>query len=118
MFGMGPSGALANKGTAKETSNRGQAVTFKGLNGTIWMADNNVVHYAADGITELPGPGVENTTATTYSQYYWQNIGNSFGGGQETDIENGGYTKIRQVSITYDLPRSFVNKGLILQDCL
>ena len=105
----GTRGALANKGTAGETSNRGTPVTFTGLLGH--LNDNgDVVHYAADGVTELAGPGVANTIATTYSQYYWQNVGNSFGGGQETDIENGGYTRIRQVSLSYNLPKNIFGK--------
>jgi hypothetical protein len=106
----GTRGALANKGTAEETANRGQAVTFKGLLGHL-DGNGNVVHFAADGKTEIAGPGAENTSASSYTQYYWQNIGNSFGGGQETDIEDGSYTKIRQMSITYELPKSFVNRA-------
>lgn len=106
----GTRGALANKGTAAETANRGQAVTFAGLMGHL-DANGNVVHYAADGVTELPGPGAQNTTASTYSQYYWQNTGNSFGGGQETDIEDGSYTKLRQVSLTYQLPANVVSRA-------
>jgi TonB-linked SusC/RagA family outer membrane protein len=106
----GTRGALANKGTAEETSNRGQAVTFKGLLGHL-DANNNVVHFAADGVTEIAGPGAANTTSSIYTQYYWQNIGNSFGGGQETDIEDGSYTKLRQISLTYDLPKSFVTRA-------
>jgi TonB-linked SusC/RagA family outer membrane protein len=101
----GTRGALANKGTAGETSNRGTPVTFKGLLGHL---DNNgdVVHYAADGVTEVAGPGEANTIATTYNQYYWQNVGNSFGGPQEIDVENGGYTRIRQVNLTYNFSKN------------
>ena len=106
----GTRGALANKGTAGETSNRGNQVTFNGLLGHL---DNNgnVVHFDKDGITELPGPGAANTIATTYSQYYWQNIGSSFGAGQDVDLENGGYTRIRQVSLSYILPRNIFGKN-------
>jgi TonB-linked SusC/RagA family outer membrane protein len=107
----GTRGALANKGTAEETANRGTATVFKGMLGHL-DATGNVVHYAADGITELPGPGAANTIATTYSQFYWQNVANSFGAGQETDVENGGFTKIRQVSLTYQLPKSAIGKAI------
>jgi TonB-linked SusC/RagA family outer membrane protein len=105
----GTRGALANKGTAGETSNRGAPVTFKGLLGHL-DAEGNVVHYAADGVTELPGPGSANTIATTYNQFYWQNVGNSFGGPQEIDVENGGYTRIRQVNLTYNFPKNLFGK--------
>jgi TonB-linked SusC/RagA family outer membrane protein len=104
----GTRGALANKGTAQETSNRDQPTVFKGLLGH--LDDNgNVVHN--EGGVEKPGPGGANAIQSTFSQSYWQNTANSFGGGQETDIENGGFTRIRQLSLTYDLPRSLLKKG-------
>ncbi len=106
----GTRGALANKGTAGETSNRGAPALFKGLLGH--LNDNgDVVHYAADGVTELPGAGVANTIASTYSQYYWQNVGNSFGGPQEIDVENAGYTRIRQASLTYNFAKNLFGKN-------
>ncbi len=101
----GTRGAIANKGTAGETANRGTSATFKGLLGHL-DANGNVVHYDHDGVTELPGPGVANTIQTSYNQYYWQNVANSFGGGQEVDVENAGFTRVRQVSLTYQLPKT------------
>jgi TonB-linked SusC/RagA family outer membrane protein len=106
----GTRGALANKGTAKETDNRGTPTVFKGLLGHL-DANGNVVHYASDGITEVPGPGASNTVLSSYDQNYWQNIGNSFGAGQETDIEDGSYTKLRQISLTYQLPKQLFGKA-------
>ncbi|MHA4811845.1 SusC/RagA family TonB-linked outer membrane protein [Flavitalea flava] len=103
----GTRGALTNKGTAGQTANRGSATVFKGLLGH--LDDNgNVVHL--DGGVEKPGPGAPNTIASTFNQSYWQNTGNSFGGGQEPDIENGGFTRIRQVSLSYDLPKGMLKK--------
>ena len=104
----GTRGALANKGTAEETANRGQATVFKGVLGHL-DANGNVVHF--ENSVEKPGPGAVNTIASSYNQYYWQNTGNSFGGGQETDIENGGFTRIRQLSLGYELPRALLGKG-------
>jgi TonB-linked SusC/RagA family outer membrane protein len=104
----GTRGALANKGTAEETANRGQATVFKGVLGHL-DANGNVVHYE-NGV-EKPGPGAANTIASSYNQYYWQNTGNSFGGGQETDIENGGFTRIRQLSLSYEVPKGYLKKG-------
>lgn len=106
----GTRGALANKGTAAETSNRGAPALFKGLLGHL-DANGDVVHYAADGVTELPGPGAANTIPTTYDQYYWQNVGNSFGGPQEIDVENAGFTRIRQVSLTYNFAKNLFGKN-------
>lgn len=105
----GTRGALANKGTAAETSNRGTAVTFQGVLGHL---DNNgdVAHLDKDG-NEVSGPGGVNTIVSSYDQYYWQNVGNSFGGPQEIDVENGGYTRIRQVSLSYSLPKTIFGKN-------
>jgi len=104
----GTRGALTNKGTAFQTSNRGQATVFKGLLGH--LDDNgNVVHN--EGGVEKPGPGGVNAIQSSFNQSYWQNTGNSFGGGQETDIENGGFTRIRQLSLSYELPRGLLKKG-------
>ena len=105
----GTRGALANKGTAGETSNRGTPVTFQGLLGHLDAA-GQVVHFAPDGVTELPGPGAANTIQTTYNQYYWQNIGNSFQAGQETDVEDASFTRIRQISLSYDFSKSLLRK--------
>lgn len=106
----GTRGALTNKGTAAQTSNRGQPVTFQGLLGHL-DANGDVVHFAPNGVTEMPGAGVANTVQTTYSQYYWQNIWNSFGAGQEMDVEDGSYTRLRQVSLSYELPKSLLTKS-------
>ncbi len=100
----GTRGALANKGTAGETANRGTPTVFQGLLGHL-DANGNVVHFDKDG-NEVAGPGEQNTIQSSYSQSYWQNVGNSFAGGQETDIENGGYTRVRQVSLNYQLPNT------------
>ena len=104
----GTRGALANKGTAKETDNRYTPVTFKGPLGHLDLA-GNIVH--DEGGVDKPGPGAPNTTASTYDQTYWQSIGSSFVGPQEVDIENGGWTRIRQVSLTYELPKNVLGRS-------
>jgi TonB-linked SusC/RagA family outer membrane protein len=104
----GTRGALANKGTAAETMNRYTAHTWTGPLGHLDLA-GNLVH--DDNGVEKPGPGGQNTTASSYDQTYWQFIGNSFGGPQEIDVESGGWTRIRQVSLTYDLPKNILGKS-------
>ncbi len=105
----GTRGALKNKGTAGITSNRGQSVTFNGLLGHL-DANGNVVHYDAN-LNEVAGAGVPNTASSKYTQYYWQHIGNSFAAGQETDIEDGGFTRLRQVSLNYKIPKNVFGKN-------
>jgi hypothetical protein len=104
----GTRGALANKGTAAETMNRYQPATFTGPLGHLDLA-GNIVH--SDNGVDKPGPGAQNTTASSYDQYYWQNVGSSFVGPQEVDIENGGWTRIRQVSLTYELSKNVLGRS-------
>ncbi len=107
----GTRGALEQKGTSQRTANRGQSVTFKGQLGHL-DANGNLVHYAADGVTELAGAGAANTNSSVYTQYYWQNIQSSFGAPtQEVDVENAGFTRVRQVSLSYDLPNTIFGKN-------
>jgi len=103
----GTRGAITLRGLAKQTENRGTPTVFKGLLGHL-DGSGNVVHY--DGGVEKPGPGAANSIQSAYDENYWQNVGNSVGGGQEVDVEDGGYTKLRQVSLTYDLPKSILSK--------
>lgn len=103
----GTRGAMSYFGTSAETSNRGTPVTFNGVLGHL-NASGNVVHYAADGVTEIDKPGANNTVGTTYSQYYWQNIGSSFIGPAEVDVEDGSFVRIRQISLSYNFPQSMI----------
>ena len=105
----GTRGALSYFGTSKESENRGQPTVFKGLAGHL-SATGQVVHFAADGTTEEAGPGVASNVPTTFDQNYWQNIGSSFIGPSETSIEDGSFIKLRQVSLTYALPKSLLGK--------
>jgi TonB-linked SusC/RagA family outer membrane protein len=100
----GTRGALSYFGTSKETESRGTTTLFNGLSGHL-DASGNVVHYDADGVTELAGPGPQNTQTAPLNQYYWQNIGASFIGPAEPSVEDGSFVKLRQVSLTYALPK-------------
>ena len=98
----GTRGALANKGTAQITANRGTPTVFNGVLGHL-DANGNVVHFDKNG-NVAAGPGEANTIQSSYSQYYWQNTANSFAGGQEVDVEDAGFTRVRQVSLNYQFP--------------
>jgi len=103
----GTRGALSYFGTSAETANRGQAVTFQGVLGHL-DPDGNVVHY--EGTAEISKPGAVNTIATTYSQFYWQNIGSSFIGPAEPSVEDGSFVRIRQVTLSYSLPKELLQR--------
>jgi TonB-linked SusC/RagA family outer membrane protein len=98
----GTRGAMSYFGTSLETSNRGQAVTFKGVAGHL-DENGNVAHFDGTG-AEVSKPGGASNIATTYSQYYWQNVGSSFIGPAEADVEGSGFVRIRQASLGYQVP--------------
>ncbi|MEO5650305.1 MAG: SusC/RagA family TonB-linked outer membrane protein [Ginsengibacter sp.] len=104
----GTRGALSYFGTSKESADRGTSTVFQGLLGHL-DDQGNVVHFDNNGNT-VAGPGAANTTASVKNQYYWQNIGNSFIGPSEPSVEDGSYIKLRQVSLTYALPKKVLGK--------
>ncbi len=104
----GTKGAMDYFGTGKTTENRNQPVTFQGLSGHL-NAEGQVVHFDANG-DEVAGPGSANTVQTKYDQNYWQNIGSSFVGPAEPDVEDGSFIKLREASIGYSLPASMLGK--------
>lgn len=101
----GTVGALVLRGLSAKTANRGAPTVFQGLLGHL-DASGNVVHFDKDGVTELPGPGAPNTIQSSYDQNYWQLAGNSVLGGQEVDVQDGSFVRVRQASLTYQLPPS------------
>ncbi len=106
----GTRGAMSYFGTSQETANRGTSTIFNGIAGHL-DASGNVVHYAADGTTEIAKPGSQNTVSALYSQYYWQNIGSSFVGPAEPSVEKGSFVRIRQISLGYELPKTILQKS-------
>lgn len=105
----GTRGALSYFGTSAESANRNQPVTFQGVQGHISTTTGNIVHFDATG-NEVDKGGVANTVPTTYSETYWQNIGSSFIGPAEADVEDGSFVRIRQLSLGYNLPKAFLQK--------
>ena len=99
----GTRGAMDYFGTSQETANRGQAVTFKGVAGHL-DKNGNIVHF--EGGAEVLKPGGVNKVASTYSESYWQNLGSSFIGPAEPSVEGDGFVRIRQASLSYQLPTS------------
>jgi TonB-linked SusC/RagA family outer membrane protein len=106
----GTRGAMSYFGTSQESANnRNAPTTFGGVLGHM-DANGNVVHYAADGVTELSKPGAVNTVVSAYNEYYWQNIGSSFIGPAEPSVEDGSFVRIRQLSLGYTLPKDLCQK--------
>jgi TonB-linked SusC/RagA family outer membrane protein len=83
---------LVGFGVAKKTENRGESVVFDGVKGRI-----------VDG--EVVTAGAANDIQTTYSQYYYQNIGGGASPAQEQFVEKTDWVRLREVTLSYDLGR-------------
>ncbi|MFI5135897.1 MAG: TonB-dependent receptor domain-containing protein, partial [Chitinophagales bacterium] len=110
----GTKGALEYFGRAGTTENRGKTGTFSGLAGHLDV-NGNVVHYAADGTTEVSGPGSAVTQQSTLDQYYYQFLGSSFIGPAESTVEDGSFVRIRELSLSYAVPQKWLDNIHITQ---
>lgn len=97
----GTRGSLAAIGTSDLTSNRNTNKVFNGVSGHL-NAGGNLVHYAADGKTELPGAGAVNVLSVPLDQTWYQGNGGGFGNLNEQFIEDGSFVKLREVTLSYD----------------
>jgi len=87
----GTKGALTNFGTHTATLNRGQTVTF----GKDYMP----AHPGASGAVGGPGVGVP----VVIGQSWYQGLGSGFNPVSAQFVEDGSYSKLREVSISYTL---------------
>jgi len=83
-------------GTAKVTENRGEKVIFDGTKGHI--TDGKVIT-----------TGAKNDIETTYSQYYYQNIGGGASPAQEQNVEKTDWVRLREVTLSYELGKLVKN---------
>jgi TonB-linked SusC/RagA family outer membrane protein len=84
-------------GVSKMTENRGQNVVFDGIKGR--LVNGAIVT-----------SGVTNDITATYSQYYYQNIGGGASPAQEQFVEKTDWTRLREVSLSYDLGKLIKSK--------
>ena len=98
----GTKGALYFFGTHKDTEVRDVDRTF----GTDYMPANP----GASGA--VAGPGAGTAVPISYLDWYAGNVGSGFTGPSAQFIEDGTYTKLREVSVSYSLDAPFVNRLL------
>jgi hypothetical protein len=96
----GTRGRLLGFGTAKVTENRGQSVVFDGVKGHI---TNGAV------VTT----GTKNDISTTYSEYYYRNIGGGASPAQEQFVEETSWVRLREVSISYELGKRILKSSFL-----
>jgi len=95
----GTKGALYFFGKAKDTELRNATVTF----GTNYMP----AHPGASGAVAGPGAG----TAVLLNQGWYQGDGGGFGQVSAQFIEDGGFAKLRELSLSYNLKTAWLNRS-------
>ena len=95
----GTKGALYYFGTHKDTENRDQMAIF----GKNYMP----AHNGASGVVAGPGVGVEVPLGFAWTS---ANIGSGFTGPSAQFIEDGSYTKLRELSVSYNFEQPFVQR--------
>jgi TonB-linked SusC/RagA family outer membrane protein len=97
----GTKARLIGFGTAKTTENRDKTVVFEGVKGHV--VNGKVVT-----------SGATNDISTTYSQYYYQNIGGGSSAAQEQFVEKTNWVRLREVTVSYELGK-LLKKTMIKQ---
>ena len=92
---------LVGFGTSKITENRDQAVVMEGVKGHL---ENGVI----------VSSGAKNDIETTWSQYYYQNIGGGSSPAQEQFVDKTDWVRLRELTLSYDLGRLI--KGSVLKN--
>jgi TonB-linked SusC/RagA family outer membrane protein len=98
----GTNGAMVYFGTSAVTLNRETAYVHEGLLGHL-NSSGEIVHYDADGSTEISGPGAANTIAKPDDENYcyWNGQGSGFTGASEPYIESSQFVRLREITLSY-----------------
>ena len=102
----GTRGALVTYGRAAETADRDGNHTFNGVmghldaNGNLVLSDATASNHTVNfGAIEDPSSGI------TYGQYWYSGVGGGFGPVSSQFIEDAGYFRLRELSLSYTLDR-------------
>lgn len=90
----GTKGALYNFGAHKDTEIRGETRVF----GETWLPGATV------------GPGKGQAVALTQSSWF-TNLGSGFVGPASQFVEDGGFTRLREVSVSYNFDQPFIQRS-------
>jgi len=112
----GTNGAMVYFGTSALTANREVSYVHEGLMGHLNSA-NEIVHYAADGVTELSGPGAANTISRPDDENYsyWNGQGSGFSGASEPYIESSEFIRLRELTLSYSVNPAKL-KGTVIRN--
>lgn len=104
-----------------------KGITLSGLidikhGGKMWNGTKNVMKYfGTHKITEnrdatkvfegiIESTGQKNTQSVKLDQYYWINVENGWNGPTEPAIEDAGWIRLREVTLSYQIPTAAVNR--------
>jgi hypothetical protein len=99
----GTRGSLQAIGTSAYTLDRGKMEVFPGVMGHLNEA-GEVVHN--EGGAEKPGGGAVNTNSVPLDEAWYLGNGGGFGAQTETFIDDGSFVKLREITLSYDIPGS------------
>jgi hypothetical protein len=108
----GTRGAIVYFGTAKETENRGESKTWTGVYGHRTTA-GDIEHFNTpfdETSGAVAGGGGTNSTSVVMDEewYWWNGEGSGFTGPAEDYVEDAGWTRLREVSLSYAFPKSII----------
>jgi TonB-linked SusC/RagA family outer membrane protein len=111
----GTRGTMNQIGTAKETENRNRAGTYDGVT----IDANNVVQ-GVQAVRNAQGQVTSYTPNTTavaggLGQNFWFSLNNNFLGMTETLVEDISWVRLREVTVSYELPKSILEPLQIIQ---
>jgi TonB-linked SusC/RagA family outer membrane protein len=111
MMWNGTNGAMVYFGTSATTLNREVSYVHEGLLGHLNSA-GEIVHFAADGVTELAGPGAANTISRPDDENYcfWNGQGSGFSGASEPYIESSEFVRLRELTLSYTVNADLLRK--------
>ena len=96
----GTKGALLNYGTHKETENRGSMTVFAGV--------VEIVDTITKAVTYAP-----NTKSVPLSEAWYRGNGGGFGSQAEEFVEDASYIRLRELTVSYNLPASMLSGSLV-----
>jgi TonB-linked SusC/RagA family outer membrane protein len=78
--------------------------------GTHGVTENRGEEYVFDAVT---ADGAENTTAITLDQDWYTGLGNGWDGPSSQFIEDAGWVRLKEVSLSYEFPKSIIGDSFI-----
>jgi len=103
----GTRGALVSFGRAKETEDRGTTAV---LPGKLAKLNNGEFVYDNDGNIVTEG---DNNIQVVKDENWYNGLGGGFAGPSEQFTEKTDWIRLREVSLSYELPRNIFKKGIV-----